>query len=208
MTLLLPEQRLLYLVALLLILGAVANPRALRLFFSFHFWAVILAALLIGVLWLGEYDAMILGIGWSSEGLVQGTFVALRAVALLLAFNVAAGVMSVSRWARVFASLGLPGLGFALGVAFNLFPTLRELGEAAYHSIRLRGGFRKPILAMRLFLLTTTANALRYGDEVVKAASSRAFDPISLPRRVVPIQPQDLALFGVLGLGTIGLLWV
>ncbi|MGB9594317.1 MAG: hypothetical protein ACPL7R_09305 [Anaerolineae bacterium] len=29
---------------------------------------------------------------------------------------------------------------------------------------------------MRLFLVTVIANALRYGDDVVKSASARAFD--------------------------------
>jgi energy-coupling factor transporter transmembrane protein EcfT len=79
------------------------------------------------------------------------------------------------------------GLGFALGVALNLGPVLRDTVEAAYHTLRLRGGFHRPIEAARLFLVTVIANGVRYGDDVVQAASARAFDPGAVPRRGVRI---------------------
>jgi energy-coupling factor transporter transmembrane protein EcfT len=88
---------------------------------------------------------------------------------------------------RVSINFPFEGLGFALGVALNLEPVLRDTVEAAYHTLRLQGGFRRPVQAARLFLVTVIANGLRYGDDVVQAASARAFDPAARPARVTPI---------------------
>ena len=207
MVAILPDQRLPYLLAVWFVLGLAVNPRSLRVLADMRLWALCLLALAMGALWLGERDAVTLGLAWSRAGLRQGLAMGVRALALILGLSVAVGGMSISAWARLFASWGLPGLGFALGVAFNLLPTLGDLSEAAYHSIRLRGGLRRPLVAARLFLITVTANALRYGDEVVKAASSRAFDPASYPRRAIPFRLPDGVLLGILGLSTVGLLW-
>jgi energy-coupling factor transporter transmembrane protein EcfT len=48
--------------------------------------------------------------------------------------------------------------------------------------LRLRGGFRRrPWQALKLFLVTVIANALRHSDDVVNAAAARAFEP-TVPR--------------------------
>jgi len=61
-------------------------------------------------------------------------------------------------------------------------------------------------VAVRHFLVTVTANALRYGDEVVKVASSRAFDPATQPRRAIPLRPEDVILLAAVSLSSIILL--
>ena len=38
-----------------------------------------------------------------------------------------------------------------------------------------------------MFLVTVIANGLRYGDDVVQAASARTFDPAARPAWVTPI---------------------
>jgi energy-coupling factor transporter transmembrane protein EcfT len=79
----------------------------------------------------------------------------------------------------MFDVLRLRGLGFALGLAVNLLSTLREMATVTFQSIRLRAGLRRPIVALRLFLVTLVSNTMRYADQVVNAASVRAFDPNS-----------------------------
>jgi hypothetical protein len=105
------------------------------------------------------------------------------------AWNLAAASTSASRVSInfPFEGLGLRGLGFAQGVALNLGPVLRDTVEAAYHTLRLRGGSRRPVQAAQFFLVTVIANGVRYGDDVVQAASARAFDPAARPARVPPI---------------------
>ncbi len=202
-----PDRRLPAVWAVLLLAGWLWGREGLRLWRSRGAWLIAGAALAAGAFWLDPPDRWIGGIGWSGAGLVQGAWMAARALALLAGTAAAAGGMSVSGWAGLLGAWGLPGLGFALGVAFNLLPTLRELGESAYHSIRLRGGLRRPGLALRLFLLALVANGVRYGDEVVKAATSRAFDP-SRPAGPAPrLEPADGWLLGLLLLGTVGVLW-
>ena len=51
------------------------------------------------------------------------------------------------------------------------------MAAVTLETLRMRGGGRRPWTALRLFLVTTVANTLRYGDQVVSAAAMRAFDP-------------------------------
>jgi energy-coupling factor transporter transmembrane protein EcfT len=55
-----------------------------------------------------------------------------------------------------------------------------------------------------LFLVTVIANGLRYGDDVVQAASARAFDPAARPVRVNPILGQADKAF-IAGLAVVGM---
>ena len=151
-----------------------------------------------GALWLGPADHTLWGVRWSGAGLALGAGMALRAFTLLLGLNISLGALTLSSWVRLFGALGMPGLGFALGAAFNLLPTLTLLSEAAYQSIRLRAGWRRPFVAVRLYVVTVTANALRYGDDIVKAASSRAFDPAHYAPQPLPWRRADTWLGVVL----------
>ena len=195
-----PPERLPLLLLALVLLGWWAHRRGLSILWDARVWTLLAVALLSGALWLGEADSALWGLRWSRAGLGLGAGMALRALALLLGLNISLGALRLSAWTRLFGALRLPGLGFALGVAFNLLPTLTLLSEAAYHSIRLRAGWRRPLVATRLFVVTITANALRYGDEIVKAASSRAFDPNRYPQQSIVWRLADWALGGVLAL--------
>jgi len=195
---LLPAARLPALLALLVLLGAWVHPAGLHLLRDGRVWLLAGIALAIGAFWLGERDATAWGVRYSAAGLRQGALMGTRALALLLGLSVSAAALSVSGWTRVLAALGAPGLGFALGVAFNLLPTLGRLSESAYQSIRLRSGWRRPRHAARLYVVTITTNALGYGDEVVRAAASRAFDPATAPHAPVPWRAGDGWLLGAL----------
>ena len=69
----------------------------------------------------------------------------------------------------------------------------------------MRGGMRRPRTALRLFLVTTVANTLRYGDEVVNTAAVRAFDPNVGQPTSLPLRRADLWLAAMLA-GCSGLL--
>jgi energy-coupling factor transporter transmembrane protein EcfT len=178
-----------------------------------RFWTLILSALALGPVVLGaqkeEWD---LTWGWlhlSRAGFWTGLWMALRALCLTVAFSVALNALSVSGMARLFETVGLKGLGFALGVALNLLPNLRENATAAYHTLHLRGGFRRrPWQALKLFLITVIANALRHSDDVVNAAAARAFEPTVRRGEPVCFQRADgLLAVALLGLGFGLALW-
>jgi hypothetical protein len=60
-------------------------------------------------------------------------------------------------------------------------------------------------VGLRLFLITTVANTLRYGDDVVSAAAVRAFDPDGGSPARVPLRRADLWLVVML-LGCTGVI--
>jgi energy-coupling factor transporter transmembrane protein EcfT len=138
----------------------------------------------------------------------MGLWMAVRALCLTVAFGAALSALSVSEMARLFETVGLKGLGFALGVALNLLPALQENATATYHTLRLRGGFRHPWQALRLFLVTVIANALRHSDDVVNAAAARAFEPTVRRGEPVRFQRADgLLAVILLGLGSGLVFW-
>jgi len=148
-----------------------------------RFWLFILSIVAPAPFVLGEPNVRWGVLRLSQAGLEAGLWMVVRAVTLTLAFSVSLEVLSVTQMVDLFDALGLRGLGFALGVALNLGSVLRDMVEATYHTLRLRGGRRRPFQSLRLFLITVIANALRYGDDVVKAASARAFDPTAIQWR-------------------------
>jgi energy-coupling factor transporter transmembrane protein EcfT len=196
---LLPDQRVALLLGSVLLFALLTGSDGLRPMRQPRFWTLILSALALGPLVLGEKD---LAWGWlrlSRAGFWMGLWMALRALCLTVAFSVALSALSVSEMARLFETVGLKGLGFAL----NLLPTLQESAMAAYHTLRLRGGFRRrPWQSLKLFLITVIANALRHSDDVVNAAAVRAFEPTVRRGEPVHFQRADgLLAVTLLGLG-------
>jgi energy-coupling factor transporter transmembrane protein EcfT len=213
---LLPDQRVTLLLGSVLLFALLAGGDGLRPLRRPRFWILILSALALGPLVLGEADGKsapsVLVWGWlhlSRDGFWMGVWMALRALCLSVAFSVALTALSVSKMARLFETVGLKGLGFALGVALNLLPILRDTSEAAYQTLRLRGGFRRrPWQALKLFLVTVIANALRHSDDVVNAAAARAFEPTVRRGEPVRFQRADgLLAVALLGLGFGFALW-
>ncbi len=173
---LLPDRSVGLLLVAVLGVGALSGGGGLRILARGRFWVTVVSIIVLSALLLGPRDVRLWVVPVSREGFLIGVWMAVRAVALMLAFAISLGALSIVETVRIFEAANLRGLGFALGVALNLGPVLRDAVEAAYHTIRLRGGFRRPIRAARLFLVTVIANALRYGDDVVKSATARAFD--------------------------------
>lgn len=198
---LLPDDRVGFLLASALGVGALSGGRGLRILTRGRFWVTVVSILALSALFLGERGLQWGFLRFSREGFLIGVWMSARAVALMLAFAIGLGALSIAEMVRLFDAANLRGLGFALGVALNLGPVLRDAVEAAYHTIRLRGGFRRPVRALRLFLVTVIANALRYGDDVVKSASARAFDLDTKTDSVIAIGWADAVFLCALAAG-------
>ncbi len=186
------------LLVLELAFGLLWSRDGLRILRSPRFWTFILSAVALGPFLIGEPDAALGPFHLSREGLMAGLAMGGRALVITLAFGLGLAALSLSDVVAVFDRVGLRGLGFATALAMNLLGTLREMATATWQTIRLRGGMRRPWSALRLFLITTIANTLRYSDAVVNAAMVRAFDPNDGQPTPLPLHRADLWLAAAL----------
>jgi hypothetical protein len=115
---LLPDQRVALLLGSVLLFALLTGGGGLRSLRRRRFWTLILSALALGPLVLGEKDLVWGWLHFSRDGFWTGLWMALRALCLTVAFSVALNALSVSEMARLFETVGLKGLGFALGVHF------------------------------------------------------------------------------------------
>lgn len=194
MALMLHGWRLAVLAAFEVAFGLAWSRKALGMLRRVRFWIFLGTAVALGPWLLKARTGSTASLQLSWTGLSLGLEMAGRALTLMLAFGLGLSSLSLSDLLAVFESLGLRGLGFALGIAMNLLDTLREMARVTFETIRLRGGMRRPRAAIRLFLITLVSNTLRYGDEIVNAAAVRAFDPAA--KRGRPLVPRrgDLLL--------------
>lgn len=205
--LLAPGGRLLLVLGLVVVFSALFFPGGLKPVRRLEFWFLVVSAVLLSPFLIGEKDLYLFGLSLSSQGFWAGWWMALRALSVALAVGGFAYAVSVDEMARLFEMAGLKGLGFAVGVAFNMLPTLEEMTRNVYQAMCLRGGFRRERLsALRMLLVTIVVNALRRGDEVVEAAEARAFRPDGPRQEPLPLGRADLALIVILTALGVGLL--
>jgi energy-coupling factor transporter transmembrane protein EcfT len=127
---------------------------------------------------LGEIDRSIWGVGYSSQGLSIGLQIALRFIVVLIALNGLTGSVEITSIAGLLERVGLQGLGFSMGVALNLLPSLQQSSTNAWHSLWMRGGLRRQRWrGIRLLLFSIITNALRRAEEIALAAETRAYSP-------------------------------
>lgn len=201
--------RLVLLMGFVIAFSALFFQGGLRPIRRLEFWALVASVVVFSPFLIGEKDASLLGISLSSQGFWAGLWMALRALSVALAVGGFAYAVSADEMSRLFEAAGLKGLGFAVGVAVNMLPTLEETARNAYEAMRLRGGFqRERLRALRMLLVAIVVNALRRGDEVVEAAEARAFRPSGPRQEPLPLGQADLLLVAVLiALGAGFLAW-
>ena len=164
--------------AVLLLAGAVAFRSTLRRLLRWR-WVVFFAVLVLpNALWNGEVDSNLAGLSYSRIGLETGLMMALRAGIMLTAVTWFAASVDITEVAGMLERVGLRGLGFSMGVAVNLLPSLQQSFNNAWNTLRMRGGIgRFKLRAIRLLLITVFANALRRAEEITLVAEVRAFSP-------------------------------
>lgn len=201
------EAKIIFVLGCVVACSALFFQGGLRPIRRLEFWVLVASGLLLSPFLIGEKDFFLFGLSLSSQGFWAGLWMAIRALSVALAVGGFTYAVSVDEMARLFEMAGLRGLGFAVGVAFNMLPTLGETARNAYGAMRLRGGFRRERLrALRMLLVTIVANALRRGDEVMEAAEARAFQPDGPRQEPLPLGRADLALVTVLIALGVGLL--
>jgi energy-coupling factor transporter transmembrane protein EcfT len=115
----------------------------------------------------------------------------LRILVVLVAVDGFTGSVDIASIAGLFERFGLRGLGFSMGVALNLLPSLQTAALNTWHSLWMRGGLRaQRWRGVRLLLLTIITNALRRTEDVALAAEGRAFCPEQ--SRALPLRAGSL----------------
>jgi energy-coupling factor transporter transmembrane protein EcfT len=172
-------------------------------------WALMFALLVLPPALVGEPDVTVWRLPMSSEGVRLGLQMGVRAVVILVAVQGLAASIDISSLAGLFERLGLHGLGFSMGVALNLLPSLQASAAHAWYSLKMRGGLRrKRWRGLQLLAITVVTNALRRAEEIALAAEARGFAPEhsrALPIKtgyldwvIIPAAALFLLLFGVI----------
>lgn len=184
-----PGWRVLIGLAVVLCTGLIMRDSWLHPLVSVRLWALLLVIFVPLGLAGGQPDLGVGGVPVSSAGLVLGAQMVARALAILIAVMVFVLPLSVSELTSLSERLGVKGLGFAIGVAVNMLPSVRQTAQNVYHALRLRGGFRRRWWrSARLWFVTTVVSSLRHAEDIVLAAEARAFSvsgtkPVPLVRR-------------------------
>ena len=162
--------------ALMGMLAGLYFPRGLRILGDRRFVLFLLLVLIPPSLLMEPKTHMIGSIGLSADGFANGLHMALRATTIAVAVTGFAATVAVGELSRLLEQVGFKGLGFALGVAMNMLPIVKETVGTVFLALRMRGGFRRRRLqALRLMLVTVIVQSLRHADNIVNAAEARAF---------------------------------
>lgn len=184
-----------------------AFPGCLRRAFRLRWLGFLILLALPSVFLLGELDRSAMGISYSSTGLAIGAQICVRFVVVLVAVSGLTGNVDITSIAGLLERLGLQGLGFSMGVALNLLPSLQASSLNAWRSLWMRGGLRRNRLrGLRLLILTIITNALRRADEIALAAETRAFTPETSRPAPVILGSWDWPIVAVLLVSWAGIL--
>ena len=187
-----------------LLAGLWVYPQAFRSLMRLR-WLVMIALLALPPVFLvGQTDRTLLGIAYSSAGVTSAVQIALRIWVVLVAVQGFTSSVDISSLAGLLERAGLRGLGFSLGVALNLLPSLLQSVHNAWRSLWMRGGLRKQRWrGLRLLAVTILAGALNRAEEIALAAEVRAFSPQHA--RSLPIK-RGMLDWAIVALGIIGIL--
>jgi len=186
-------------------LAALFHPSALLVLRSRASWVFLAVLFVSSALWMGTPDLRLGFVGLSREGLAAGTQMVLRALTIFIATHGLSASTSPGELAGLLERVGVKGLGFTVGVAFNLLPALERSAQRTWDTLRMRGGLRRRRrMVLRLATLTVMSNALRRADEIAIAAEVRGFGPeharpLPLRRGALDL-PVILVLLGLVAL--------
>lgn len=168
---------------------SVSNPRRL----------VLLGLIAIPPLFfLGDVDKIFLGFPYSSVGSIISLHIGLKFIVVMMALEGMTSAVEISALAGILERFGLKGLGFSMGVAVNLLPSLQKSCTQSWLALKIRGGLRKSWWkGLKLFSLTSITCALKRAEEIALAAESRAFSPEKNHPLPITRSPFDWVVFSL-----------
>jgi len=148
------------------------------------------------IFFLGAVDKIFLGVPYSSLGFISSIQIILRFLVVMMALEGMTSSVEISAMAGILERFGLKGLGFSMGVAVNLLPSLQKSCTQSWLILKMRGGLRKSWWkGIKLFSLTTITCAIKRAEEIALAAESRAFSPDKTRPWPIERSPFDWVVF-------------
>ncbi len=191
------------------LIAAVFYPRAFRSMMRLRWLVMIIILALPPVFVVGELDRNLGGVPYSSTGLISSIQIAIRILVVLIAVNGLTSSVDITSVAGLLERAGVHGIGFSVGVALNLLPSLQQSALNAWRSLWMRGGLRKERLrALRLMAVTIMASALNRAEEIALAAEARAFSPEKARGLPVKNGKYDKAILILSFLSLFSLIWL
>jgi energy-coupling factor transporter transmembrane protein EcfT len=161
-----------------LIVAGMVFPISFKRILKPKMWVLWLIFIVPPIFFMGEIDRSLWGIGYSSQGVLASLQFAIRLLVVLMTVNGFTAAIDIVSVAGLMERFGLQGLGFSLGVALNLLPTLQQSSLNTWHSLRMRGGLRhQKWRGLQLFIITVMTNTLKRAEEIALAAEGRGFSP-------------------------------
>lgn len=173
-----PARLLPWAATLCLLAAALIYPRSFQRLLRWRWLLMIILLALPSVFFVGALDRSMAGIRYSSEGLTTAVQIVARILVVLVSVEGFTSSVDISSVGGLLERVGLRGLGFSIGVALNLLPTLQQSALNAWRSLWMRGGLRKKRWrGLRLLIMTILSNALGRAEEIALAAEARAYTP-------------------------------
>jgi energy-coupling factor transporter transmembrane protein EcfT len=191
MVLFAPAEHILQAGGLCLAAAILFYPRSFRRLFRFR-WLIMICLLAIPPIFVfGDTKHYLMGIPYSSEGLITSISIFVRIIVVLVSVDGFTNAIDISTIGNLFERFGFRGLGFTMGIALNLLPSLENAARNTWHSLWMRGGLRKQRWqGIKLLMVTIITNALNRTEQIALAADGRAFDPSEC--RPIPIRKGSL----------------
>ncbi len=118
---------------------------------------------------LGEKDAALAGIKYSSEYLRISTLIMIRGIGFYLAITVFSRQVSVALLSKWISQSRLSSASEAVPVAINLLPMLQKNAVESYLVFKYRGGFkRKRIKNLLRLILTILINTIKMAEDITQ----------------------------------------
>lgn len=204
-----PVSRLPWVAGGCLLIAWVVFPRSFLALMRLRWLAMIGLLSFPPIFLVGELDRTLVGIPFSSEGVLSAVQILLRILVVLVSVQGLTSSVDISSVAGLLERFGLRGLGFSVGVAMNLLPSLQQSTQNAWRSLQMRGGLRKRCLrSLRLLAVTVIAGAISRAEEIALAAEARAFTPDQARSMPVKLGKWDWYIVALGSVSVFGLLVV
>ena len=178
MLLLSPPTKVLWSAVPCILVLIIVYPRAWKNILTSRRLGLLLILVIPPLFLLGETDQVFLGIRISTTGLEASRLIFIRYLVVMYALEGFTTSVDISSIAGLLERGGLKGLGFSMGVALNLIPSLQISITQSWQSLKMKGGLRKKRWrGVMLFGLTAISNVIVNAEEIALAAESRAFTP-------------------------------
>ncbi len=197
-----PPDKMLWAAGLIALASGILYPAALLRLFRPRV-LFLLSVLVLASAWTAKVDTDWFGLAFSQAGFVSGLQMALRAVVIYVSVDGLSSSIDIPMLAGLLERAGLRGLGFSIGVAMNLLPSLRQSFLTTWYALWMRGGLRRQRwLGIKYYFTTVLSNALRQAEEIALAAEARAYTPERSRTQPIPCGALDLPIMTALA-GTI-----